>query len=115
MILVEKNEKETIFNSIPKEGFLKVPKAGTVQINSKEKVLLVRKANELMNQKNYNQAKRIYLAIGYSAGLIRLGDYYESNKQPLEALKMYKAADAKGKISQMSEKMAEVVKIWMKV
>ena len=112
--MVDKNKKNTIFNSIPKEGFIKVPKSGTVNINSQEKVLLVRKANELMNEKNYNGAKRIYLAIGYSAGLIRLGDCYESNGEILEALKMYKAANAETKLSTLSNKMAEVLRVWLK-
>ncbi|MGL1894623.1 MAG: hypothetical protein OCD02_23585 [Spirochaetaceae bacterium] len=112
--LVDKNEKNAIFNSIPKEGFIKIPQSGNVNINSKEKVLLVRKANELMNNKNYEQARRIYLAVGYSAGLIRLGDYYESKGTPLEALKMYKAAKAQDKLSSLSAKMAEVLKMWIK-
>lgn len=112
--MVDKNEKSAIFNSIPKVGFIKVPKSGTVNINSKEKVLLIRKANELMNQDNFDAAKRIYLAVGYSAGLIRLGDHYESEGETLEALKMYKAADAKTKLTNLSMKMAEVLRVWIK-
>ncbi|MBN2617962.1 MAG: hypothetical protein JXR64_06585 [Spirochaetales bacterium] len=113
--MVDKSEKKAIFNSIPKEGFIKVPITGNVNVNSKEKVLLVRKANELMNQKNYEQAKRIYLAIDYSAGLIRLGDIYESKGEILEAIKMYKAAGAKAKMTAISEKMAGIIKLWLKV
>ncbi len=111
--MFDKNEKETIFNSIPKEGFIKIPKTGTVNITPSEKVILVRKANELMNNKNYIGAKRIYLAIGYSAGLIRLGDYYENNGSPLDALKMYKAANAKTKLESLSKKMADVLRVWI--
>lgn len=112
--MFDNNEKETIFNNIPKEGFIRIPKSGTVNISSTDRVVLVRKANELMNNKNYDQAKRIYLAIGYSAGLIRLGDYYENNNEIYEALKMYKAAKAQQKVSQLSEKMANVLRIWIK-
>ena len=111
--MFDKNEKETIFNSMPKKGFIKVPKIGTVNITSNEKVILVRKANELMNNKNYIGAKRIYLAIGYSAGLIRLGDYYESSGSPLEALKMYKAAEAHTQLENLSKKMADVLRVWI--
>jgi len=103
-----------IFNNIPKEGFIKIPVSGNVEVNSKERVLLIRKANELMNQKNFLQAKKIYLAIGYSAGLIRIGEYYENNGEIFEALKMYKAAEAKSKLDQMTKKMADVVKVWIK-
>jgi hypothetical protein len=110
--LFEKNEKKSIFNMIPNEGFIKVPKSGNVEVNPQERVVLVRKANELMNNKNYEQAKRIYLAIGYSAGLIRLGECYE-DKNPLEALKMYKAANAQNKIANISLKMAEVLRLWL--
>lgn len=99
---------------MPREGLIKVPKSGTIKINSQEKVLLVRKANELLNRENYNGAKRIYLAIGYSAGLIRLGDYYESGGNTLEALKMYKAANAQTKLSNLTLKMAEVLRLWIK-
>lgn len=112
--MVDKNRKDSIFSVIPKEGFIKIPQSGNVNINPKEKVLLVRKANELMNQKNYVQAKRIYLAIGYSSGLIRLGDYYENNGDSIEALKMYKTANDKIRLSKLSEKMAEVLRIWIK-
>lgn len=112
--MFDKNEKKTIFNNIPQEGFIKIPKSGTVNVTSSEKVTLVRKANELMNKKDYIGAKRIYLAIGYSAGLIRLGDYFENNQKPLEALKMYKAAEAQTKLEQLSKKMANVLQVWMK-
>lgn len=99
---------------MPKEGFIKIPKSGTVNITSQERVILVRKANELMNKKSYIEAKRIYLAIGYSAGLIRLGDYYENSGNSLEALKMYKAAGAQTKLEHLSKKMADVLSIWIK-
>lgn len=112
--MFKKDEKEAIFNSIPKNGFIKIPKSGTANINSKEKVILVRKGNELLNQKNYDQAKRVFLTIGYSSGLIRLGDYYLDKGNIYEALKMYKAANAHKKLSKLSEKMADVLRLWIK-
>lgn len=99
---------------MPKDGFIKVPETGTVNITPGEKVILVRKANEMMNQKNYLGAKRIYLAIGYSAGLIRIGEYYESSGSSLEALKMYKAAKAQTKLDNLTKRMADVLRLWLK-
>ncbi|QEN06086.1 hypothetical protein EW093_15805 [Thiospirochaeta perfilievii] len=112
--MVDNNKKKTIFNIIPEEGFIKIPKTGSVVVSSGDRVVLVRKANELMNKKDYNGAKRIYLAIEYSAGLIRLGDYYENNGNTLEALKMYKAAKAQAKLENISKKMADVLRVWLK-
>ncbi len=112
--MFKNDKKDTIFNTIPKEGFIKIPKSGTADITSKEKVILVRKGNELLNLKNYDQAKRIFLTVGYSAGLIRLGDYYQKNGNVYEALKMFKAANAKNKVDSLSQKMADVLRLWIK-
>ncbi len=111
--MFKNDEKETILNSIPLNGFIKIPKSGTVNITSKEKVLLVRKGNELINKKNYDQAKRVFLAIGYSAGLIRLGEHYQTDGNIFEALKMYKAANAHGKLDKLTEKMAGALRVWI--
>lgn len=112
--MYKNSKKDTIFNNIPKEGFIKIPKSGTVKLDAKDRVQLVRKGNDLMNQKNYDQARRVFLTIGYSAGLIRLGDYYHDEGKIYEALKMYKAAGAKSKLNAMTSKMAETLRLWLK-
>lgn len=109
----EKEKKGDIMKSIPVDGFIKIPKAGSAAISSRDRVLLVRKGNELINNGQIDQARRVFLTIGYSAGLIRLGDYYMENGMVLEALKMYKAASAKGKVESMTEKMAGVIRMWL--
>jgi len=111
--MFKNSQKESIFNNIPKEGFIKIPKSGAVNINSKDKVLLVRKGNELMNKKNYEQAKRVFLAVNYTAGLIRLGECYQDEGKIYEALKMYKSANANNKLNLLTEKMAGVLRLWI--
>ncbi len=111
--MFKNSKKDTIFNNRPDEGFIKIPKSGTVELNAKDRVQLVRKGNELMNQKNYIQARRVFLTVGYSAGLIRLGDYYHEEGNIYEALKMYKAAGAKSKLEAMTSKMAETLRLWI--
>jgi hypothetical protein len=58
-------------------------------IEGQQKAVLNRKGNILYNSGDIEGAKRIFLTTGYSDGLVRIGDYYNSNGRSLDALKMY--------------------------
>jgi len=63
----------------------------TVQpsMDSAQKAALNRKGNKLFNSGEIEEARRIFMATGYSDGLSRVGDYYKSKNRPIEALRMY--------------------------
>ncbi len=103
-----------ILKEIPKEGFLKVTDVKNRDLDDHQRVILMRKGNELFNNGDIEKAKRIFLTIGYTDGLIRIGDYYYSNNRPFEAFKMFKIAPAPDRINNMIEKMTFIVKSWLK-
>ena len=95
-------------------GFIKTVKTGNVDINSSDKVALIRKGNELFTSGNYETARRIFMTTGYSDGLIRMGDYYMKKNNPVDALKMYWIAPAPVQFEQISEQTAAVISKWLK-
>jgi hypothetical protein len=107
-------KSKDILAGIPKEGFLKVSREPAPELSDQERVALIRKGNEFFNQKKYELAKRIFLTVGYTDGLVRLGDYYYDQKMPLEAFRMYKVAPYKKRVEQMIEEMAGIIKKWLK-
>ena len=98
---------------IPREGFLKIPEKKGTSLASEQRVVLIRKGNELFNQGEIEKAKRIFLTAGYGDGLSRIGDFYNEKNEPLEALRMYWIAPSPRKIEILMEKFSEVVKTWL--
>lgn len=107
-------KSDEVLRKLPQEGFLKVSRDRAVSLPDEKKVALIRKGNELFNQKQYDLAKRIFLTVGYTDGLIRLGDLYLQEKKPLEALRMYWLAPDARKVSAMIESSAKVIQNWLK-
>ena len=58
-------------------------------VNGTQKAALNRKGNILYNAGDIEGARRIFLTTGYSDGLVRIGDFYNSKGRPLDALRMY--------------------------
>jgi len=58
-------------------------------MDGSQKAALNRKGNILYNAGDIEAARRIFLTTGYSDGIVRVGDYYNSRGRPLDALKMY--------------------------
>jgi uncharacterized protein (DUF608 family) len=80
------------------------------QINGAQKVALNRKGNLLFNQGDIDGAKRIFLTTGYSDGLSRIGDYYKSKGQTLDALRMYWIAPDHSKSELIIEQLSNLIK-----
>ena len=104
---------DELLKLIPDEGFIKKTKTTEQSFSKEQKVALIRKGNNLFNQGKYELAKRIFLTTGYSDGLIRLGDYYYSKNQSLEALRMYYLAPKKKNVELLAERMASIIKTWL--
>jgi hypothetical protein len=105
--------REELLGHLPKDGFLKVSADKPSQLSDAQRVALIRKGNELFNQKKLELARKIFLTTGYSDGLIRLGDEYLRQSQPLEALRMYLLAPDSKKAAAMMEKAAGVLRHWL--
>ncbi len=106
-------KRREILDLIPKDGFIKVPESGGIPLSPERKVILMRKGNQLFNEGEIETAGRIFITIGYTDGLIRVGDYYYSQGNALEALRMYKAAPAQDKVDMITEKMAYIIRQWL--
>lgn len=106
-------KRREILNRIPEKGFIKVPESGTASLSPERKVKLLRKGNELFNEGDVETAGKIFVTIGYTDGIIRVGDYYYNHCRPLDALRMYKAAPAPQKVEFLIAKMAQVVRSWL--
>jgi hypothetical protein len=94
-------------------GFLRVGREDLPKISPQQRTILVRKGNELFNGGKIAQAQRIFLSVGYTDGILRLGDHYYENKKPLEAFRMYWLARDQYRTELMAERMAAVLRIWL--
>ena len=99
---------KSIFKNVEDENtFIKT--TATPDIAAAQKAALNRKGNVLYNSGNIEGAKRIFLTTGYSDGLVRVGDYYNSNGKNIEALKMYWIAPDRTKADRIIQQLSAVV------
>ncbi len=108
--------REELLRHLPNEGFLKITAtrpAAPEKLADEERVALIRKGNELFNLKKFDLARKIFMTTGYSDGLIRLGDLYLKQSQPLEAFRMYLLAPDRKKVEAMLDKSVAVLRHWL--
>lgn len=98
---------------MPKEGFLKVVAPQRTEIDPARKAALIRKGNQLFNDGDISTAKKIFLTLGYSDGIIRAGDYHYKKAEYWEAYRLYSIAPAPAKVDYLIERMAGVVREWI--
>jgi len=104
--------KTDVFDeSLASKGFVKTTGP---DLDSAQRVALIRKGNELFNSGRIEDAKRVFITTHYTDGLIRLGDHYTREKKPLEAFRMYWLAPDRTKIDYILERMANVVREWLR-
>ena len=106
-------KSDDVLKRIPVHGFLKVTSLKNESLTSEQRAVLARKGNEFFNNGDIDHAKRIFLTIGYTDGIVRLGDYYYNNNMPFEAFKMYKLAPAPEKVDFLVKKMALTIQKWI--
>lgn len=92
-------------------GFIKTNEKPNDGLTSEQKVILNRKGNVFFNQGDVEQARRIFLATGYSDGLSRVADTYMEKNRELDALKLYLLAHNKRKSEPLIKKLAGLVSI----
>jgi hypothetical protein len=99
---------ESIFEKFDDQNaFIKTTKKTTIE--GTQKVALNRKGNALFNSGDVESARRIFLTTGYSDGLVRIGDYYNSNGRPLDALRMYWIAPDRKKAEPIILQLSAVI------
>jgi hypothetical protein len=98
---------------IPKEGFLKIVAPGRTVIDPAKKAALIRRGNQLFNDGDIATAKKIFLTLGYTDGIIRTGDYHYKNADYWEAYRLYSLAPAPERLEHMVNRMADVIREWI--
>jgi hypothetical protein len=93
-------------------GFIKTTVNSS--IDGSTKAALNRKGNVLFNAGDTEGARRIFLTTGYSDGLSRVGDYYKSKGNILEALKMYWIAPDRTKAEPIIQQLSELIRHFIK-
>jgi hypothetical protein len=75
-------------------------------MDSKERVELIRRGNELFNKGEISKAAALFVKTDYRDGLTRIADYlFYDKKQPLVALKYYRMVNRQDKVSEIFERM----------
>ena len=83
-------------------------------LTPKERILLIRKGNELLNDGKIELAEKIFITTAYKDGLIRIGDYYYfDQKNVFKALNLYLEAKYEKRIKELTERMALILKKWL--
>ncbi len=94
-------------------GFERLTVEKRPRLTPEAKTTLVRRGNEFLNAGKVDDAKRIFLTVGYSDGLIRVGNYYYRKNEHLEAFRMFWQAGAKREIDNMARRFADVLRQWI--
>ncbi len=75
-------------------------------MEKKERATLIRKGNELFNNGEIEKATAIFVKTKYLDGITRVADhYFFDKKEPLTALKYYKAVNRQDKVNEIYERM----------
>lgn len=97
----------------PTDGFIKATGPAKPVLTGEQKAQLIRRANELFNKGDYAMAERIYIATGYSDGMVRMGDTHFRQQRYPEAMRLYQLAPAPDRVSRLARRMALVVQQWL--
>ena len=97
----------------PASGLIKSTGTSKPPLTGEQKAQLIRRGNELFNQGNYQLAERIFVATGYSDGMVRVGDVHFKSQRYREAMRMYQLAPAPDRVQKLAKRMALVVQQWL--
>lgn len=97
-----------------------------MEINDSTRSALIRKGNELFNQKDIDGAYRCYITASYFGGIEKIADYYNFDKKnPIKAMQLYKFilkedsnlggnVRAKKKLDILAQSVVRVLRKWLK-
>lgn len=98
-----------ILKKMPDQGFLKVVSRTHESLTSEQKARLAHKGEEAFQNGDIEQARKIFVTIGHTDGLVRIGDWFMQTGKPFDAYKMYRLAPAPDKAEKLVIRMAEVI------
>lgn len=96
-----------------------------MEIKDSTKTALIRKGNELFNQKDITGAYRCYITASYFAGIEKVADHYNfEEKNFIKAIQLYKYIlkedsnlggniRAKSKLDDLSKKVVKIIRKWI--
>ena len=100
---------KSVFEKVQDQNTFIKTTARPAAIDGTQKAALNRKGNILYNSGDIEGARRIFLTTGYSDGLVRVGDYYNSKGLPLDALRMYWIAPDRKKAEPIIMQLSAVI------
>lgn len=83
-------------------------------VATRDRVALIRRANELYNQGEMELAQRIYESIHYPDGLLRMGMKHEEDGNLIEALRLYTLCGQTARSEKISKKLAQGIRYLLK-
>lgn len=102
-----------VLKNIPKDGFFKIHVEKPQNISPKQRVQLIRKGNELFKEGNRDLAKKLFLTLHYTDGIVRVGNSFYEEGKFLEAMEMYRLAPDKNKYDNIIDKMTSIIQGWI--
>ena len=96
-----------------------------MEINDSTRSALIRKGNELFNQKDIDGAYRCYITASYFGGIEKIADYYNFDKKNIvKAMQLYKFIlkedsnlggniRAKKKLDILAQSVVKVLRKWL--
>lgn len=97
----------------PKNKHLLERKVST-SLSQKDRILLIRKGNSFFNDGFIEQARKIFITVGYQDGIMRIRDYYLEKNNFKEALKVDKQNFFNSFSGGIGKSFAEIIHWWMK-
>ncbi|MEJ5285312.1 MAG: hypothetical protein ACP5Q5_09835 [Brevinematia bacterium] len=83
-------------------------------MDDEERISLIRRGNELFNNKDYKNALKIFIATDYKDGIIRVADYlYFEKNDKISAIKLYKKAGHQKVIDDFAQKAAYIIRMML--
>lgn len=83
-------------------------------MNEEDRLNLIRRGNELFNNKDYKNALKIFLVTNYQDGIVRVADHlYFDEKDEIAAIKLYKRAGYQNRVNEFAEKAALTIQLWL--
>lgn len=107
------NDTNVFDDTLALPGFIKTGTSPRPDLSGEQRTVLVRRGNELFNRGAFEEAKRIFVTVGYTDGLVRLGDHHLKRNEFLEAFRMYWLAPDRSKADRLIERMAAAVRTWL--
>lgn len=96
-----------------KKGFIRTTAPQPSAVTAEKRAALIRKGNQVFNQGDLLTAERIFATVRYGDGLIRLGDRYYKSGQALDALRMYRLANAGDRSEALYERIVCIIRSWL--